>query len=55
MPSDRKDRWLPAYLTWLGVYLAIALVLGLGVAAWDRAVILPGEPGFVPPPEDTAP
>lgn len=55
MPFDRKDRWLQAYFIWLGSYLAIALVLGLAVAAWDRAAILPGDPGFVMPPEDSAP
>ena len=49
MHSDRKDRWLPAYLTWISAYIALSIALGLAVAAWDRALILPGEPGFVEP------
>lgn len=47
--------WLPAYLKWIGAYLVIALVLGLFVAAWDRAAVLPGDTGFVPPAADRAP
>lgn len=49
MPFDRNHRWFPAYLKWLGAYLLIALALGLGVSAWDRAVLTPDEPGFVYP------
>lgn len=44
-----KDSWLRGYFTWLIAYVLISIVLGLGVAAWDRATVLPGEPGFVYP------
>lgn len=56
MPFDPKDRWwvvfltwLPAYLVWLGAFCTLSILLGLAVAAWDRAVLTPGEPGFVYP------